>query len=425
MKTEAISLPAKLKPLFQPAQYKVLHGGRGSGKSWGVARALLVKARQKKLRVLCAREVQKSIKDSVHALLSDQIQALGFGADFQVLETEIRCIRTGSVFLFSGLAMHTVESIKSFEGCDLCWIEEGQNVSGKSWDVLEPTIRKPGSEIWITFNPQLETDETFQRYVKHPPPGAVVVEMNYWDNPWFPQELEAKRQHAQGTMKPEKYRHIWEGKCMPAVEGAIYFDEVAKAEEEGRITRVGYDRLLKVHTIWDLGWNDSMSIIMAQRSASEIRVIDYIEDSHKKLSEYVEMLKAKPYNWGQDWLPHDGFAKDYKTGKSAEEMLKSMGRSVARTPNMDVEGGIKAAREVFDRVWFDKEKAERLVECLKRYRRNIGQKTGEGGSPLHDEYSHGADGFRYLALCADQLKNTDRKRSQSSEVHTPDNWMAT
>lgn len=417
--------PSKLKPLFQSARYKVFHGGRGSGKSWGVARALLILARQKKLRILCTREVQKSIKDSVHALLSDQIAALGFGKDFQVLETEIRCTVTGSVFLFGGLQQHTVESIKSFEGCDIVWVEEAQSVSGKSWDVLIPTIRKPGSEIWVTLNPQLESDETYQRFIAIPPPGAVVIEMNYTDNPWFPEVLEAERIHAQKTMKREKYAHIWEGKCMPAVEGAIYFDEVAKAEEEGRITRVTPDKLLKVHAIWDLGWNDSMSIIMVQRSASELRVVDYIEDSHKKLSDYVEMLKAKPYNWGQDWLPHDGFSKDYKTGKSAEEMLKAMGRSVSRTPNMDIEGGIKAAREVFERIWFDKEKTTRLVECLKRYRRNIGQKTGEAGSPLHDEFSHGADAFRYLALCADQLKNTDGKPKRRTLTEDPTgSWMA-
>lgn len=417
--------PSKLKPLFRSARYKVFHGGRGSGKSWGVARALLILARQKRLRILCTREVQKSIKDSVHALLSDQIQSLGFGADFQILETEIRCTRTGSVFLFAGLSQHTVESIKSFEGCDIVWVEEAQTVSGKSWDVLIPTIRKPGSEIWITLNPQLETDETYQRFIATPPPDSVVVEMSYNDNPWFPAVLEAERLHAQKTMKAEKYRHIWEGKCMPAVDGAIYFDEVAKAEEEGRITRVAPDKLLKVHAIFDLGWNDAMTIIMVQRSASELRIIDYIEDSHKKLSDYSDMLKAKPYNWGHVWLPHDGFSKDFKTGKSAEEMMRALGWTVARTPNMDIEGGIKAAREVFERVWFDAEKTKRLVECLKRYRRNIGQKTGEAGAPLHDEFSHGADSFRYMALCADQLKNTDSTKKRRVVHEEPaGSWMA-
>jgi phage terminase large subunit len=417
--------PAKLKPLFQASRYKVLHGGRGSGKSWGVARALIIKARSQRMRVLCTREVQKSIKDSVHALLTDQIQALGFGPDFDVLETEIRCKATGSVFLFAGLQQHTVESIKSFEGCDVVWVEEAQVVSGKSWDVLIPTIRKPGSEIWITLNPQLDSDETYQRFIAIPPPGAWVCEMNYSDNPFFPAVLETERQHAQRTMKAEKYKHIWEGRCMPAVDGAIYFDEVAKAEEEGRICRVTPDKLLKVHAIFDLGWNDAMTVIMVQRQASELRIVDYIEDSHKKLSDYSDMLKAKPYNWGKVWLPHDGFSRDFKTGKSAEEIMRALGWNVAQVPNMDVEGGIGAAREVFERCYFDKERTTRLIECLKRYRRNIGQKTGEAGAPLHDEFSHGADAFRYMALCADQLKNTDQRpqRPAPTQQRAPHAWM--
>lgn len=400
--------PEWAEGLFSPCRYKVLHGGRGSGKSWAIARALLIQAAQTRLRVLCTREVQKSLKDSVHALLSDQIEALGLGSVFQVLETEIRGVN-GSQFLFAGLQSHTVESIKSFESVDRCWIEEAQSVSAKSWDVLIPTIRRPGSEIWLSLNPQLESDPTYQRFIAQPPPGAWVQQVNWDANPWMPAELQDERLHAQATMKPEKYAHIWEGRCMPAVDGAIYFDEVAKAEEEGRITSVRADRLLKTHAVFDLGWNDAMSIILVQRSASELRIVDYIEDSHKKLSDYSDMLKAKPSTWGKVWLPHDGFSKDFKTGKSAEEMMRAMGWTVARIPSMDVEGGIKAAREVFERIWFDKAKTERLVECLKRYRRNIGVKSGEAGAPLHDEFSHGADSFRYLALCADQLSNDTSK----------------
>lgn len=419
----AAQFPEWAEGLFRPCRYKVLHGGRGSGKSWAIARALLIQGAQSKLRILCTREIQKSLSDSVHALLSDQVEALGLGGFYTVLDAELRGAN-GTQILFAGLQRHTVESIKSFEGADRVWIEEAQSVSDKSWDVLIPTIRRPGSEIWVSLNPQLESDPTYQRFIASPPPGAWVCEANWQANPWMPAELTAERLHAQATMKPAKYRHIWEGKCMPAVDGAIYFDEVAQAEEGGRITRVPHDRLLKTHAIWDLGWNDAMSIILVQRSTSELRVIDYIEDSHKKLSDYVEMLKAKPYTWGQDWLPHDGFARDFKTGKSAEEMLRALGRSVARTPNTDVESGIKAAREVFDRIYFDAEKSARLIECLKRYRRNIGAKTGEAGAPLHDEFSHGADAFRYLALCADQLKNTDRKPHKASEVNHASSWMA-
>jgi len=396
--------PKKLGFLFKPSRYKVSHGGRGSGKSWGFARALLIQAASKPIRVLCTREVQKSIKDSVHKLLSDQIQSLGLGDFFEVLDTVIRG-KNGSEFSFAGLASHTVNSIKSYEGVDRVWVEEGQAVTKRSWEVLIPTIRKPGSEIWVTYNPELETDDTHQRFVINPPPNSVVVKMNYSDNPWFPDELESERQHAQATMKPADYGHIWEGKCKPAVAGAIYFDEIASAESQGRIREVPVDPLLKVHAVWDLGWNDSMSIVLVQRMSSELRIIDYIEDSHRTLADYVMDLKAMPYNWGVDYLPHDGFSKDFKTGKSAEEILKQMGRNVAPTPKMDIEGGIKAARQSFSRMYFDKDKAKRLVECLKRYRRHINQTTNEPGAPLHDEFSHGADAFRYMALVADQLSN--------------------
>jgi phage terminase large subunit len=404
-------MPEALEFLFQPSRYKVARGGRGSGKSWGFARALLIQGYQRPLRILCTREVQKSIKQSVYQLLKDQIEAMGLGAEYEVLSTEIRG-RNGSAFYFAGLSDMTADSIKSFEGVDRVWVEEGQSITARSWKILIPTIRKAGSEIWVSYNPELETDETHRRFVTEPPPDCVSVLMNWADNPWFPPVLEQERQHAKATMSAHEYNNVWEGECLPAVTGAIYFDEVAMLEREGRIREVPHDPLLKTHAIWDLGWNDSMSIILAQRQGSELRVIEYIEDSHRTLADYVADLKQKryagqPVNWGTDYLPHDGFSKDFKTGKSAEEILKSLSRSVQPIPKMDVEGGIKAARSVFSRLYMDKARTGRLVECLKRYRRQINQTTNEPGAPLHDEYSHGADAFRYLSLCADVMSNDD------------------
>lgn len=406
MSAKALEFPDWAEALFQPKRFKVMYGGRGGGKSWAVARALLIQGAQKTLRVLCTREVQKSIKDSVHRLLSDQIVAMGLEGFYEILETEIRG-KNGTIFLFSGLLQHTIDSIKSFEGVDRVWVEEAHSVSKKSWDVMIPTIRKPGSEVWATFNPQLETDEVYARFVKMGREDCLAIKVNYSDNPWFPEVLETERLHAKKTMKPTEYAYIWEGQCLPAVEGAIYFDEVAQAQEDGRIRPVPVDPLLKVHAVWDLGWNDSMSIILVQRSASELRIVDYIEDSHRTLSDYALELKEKRWNWGTDYLPHDGFTRDFKTGKSAQEILQAMGRTVAQTPKMDVEGGIKAARVVFPRIFFDETKTKRLVECLKRYRRRINQVTNEPGDPLHDEFSHGADAFRYLALAADLMSNDD------------------
>lgn len=398
-----VEFPASLRFLFDPSRYKVAYGGRGSGKSWGFARALLITGAQVPLRVLCAREIQKSIKQSVHTLLEDQIQALGLGAFYEVTEAEIRG-KNGTTFSFTGLATHTVESVKSFEGCDRVWVEEAQTVSKKSWDILIPTIRKPGSEIWVSFNPDIDTDDTYQRFVVNPPPNCVTVKVNYTENPWFPVELENERKHCQET-SPVDYENIWEGNCKAAVEGAIYADEVRLAQEQGQITNLPYDPLLKVQAVFDLGWNDSMSIILCQKVRSEIRVIEYIEDDHKTLDYYSAMLKNKNFNWGKMYLPHDGDSKDFKTGKSAKELMTKLGWSVEIVPNIGIEQGIKAARMGFRQVYFNKNTTTRLIDCLKRYRRQINVATNEPGAPLHDEHSHGADCFRYLLVAADSMKN--------------------
>jgi len=397
--------PDRLDFLFQPARYKVAHGGRGSAKSWGFARALLIQAAQQPLRVLCTREIQISIQDSVHKLLSDQIVALELQEFYVVQQTTIRGVN-GSEFVFAGLRQQDVNKLKSFEGVDRCWVEEGQAVTKKSWDVLLPTIRKPGSEIWVTYNPELDSDETHQRFAVKPPPGAVVVQMNWRDNPWFPAELEAERRNTLAR-DPDGYRNIWEGEPRSAVAGAIYHGEITKAISERRIRPVPYDALLKVHTVWDLGWNDSMSILCVQRQGSEVRVIDFIEDSHRTLDSYIAQLRERRWNWGSDFLPHDGRSKNIQTGMSAEEVLLKLQRKPRIVANMDVESGIKAARMVFGRVYFDEDRTGTLIEHLKRYRRVVSQVTNEPGPPMHDEHSHAADAFRYLAVAINDLRNED------------------
>lgn len=410
-KTPLAQFPEKLKILFQKSRYKVAHGGRGSGKSWGFARALLILGAQTKLRVLCAREVQDSIKDSVHKLLKDQVDMLGLGGFYQVLENTIRG-RNGTEFLFTGLSALTVESIKSYEGCDIAWVEEGQAISERSWVILIPTIRKDGSEIWVSMNPELETDPTYVRFIDEPPDDALVVEMNYIDNPWFNEVLEKERLHCKKT-DPKGYPNIWEGKCRAAVEGAIYHDEVQKIEADGRICRLPYDPMLKVHPVFDLGFNDSMAISLVQTRFSEIRVIEYIENSHKTIDWYSAELKKKNYNWGKVWLPHDGYSGDWKTGKTGAQIMRKLGWKVpkrAQIVELGVEEGIKVTRMALGRMVFDKKKTVRLMECLKRYRRHINKQTNEPGSPVHDEFSHGADNVRYISVNADKMTNEDEQR---------------
>lgn len=407
-------MPEALAFLAEPARYKVARGGRGSGKSWGFARALLIQGYERPLRIMCAREIQKSIKQSVHQLLSDQIQAMGLSDEYEVLQTEIRG-RNGTMIHFVGLSDQTADSIKSFEGVDRVWVEEGQAITARSWKILIPTIRKEESEIWVSYNPELESDETHRRFVMSPPPGCVSVLMNWTDNPWFPKVLEDERQHAKATLPEAEYANIWEGRCLPAVAGAIYFDEVAKAEETKRIGRFAMDPMLKVHRIWDLGWNDCMAIILAQRQGSSISIVGYVTGTHRTTADYIAEFngdKFKGWNWGTDFLPHDGFANNRQTGKADNDVLLGLGCSVLPTPNMEVEQGIRQARLLFPRVYIDKEATASedpelpgLVECLKRYRRRINQQTRTAEGPLHDVHSNGADVFRYLALVADQMSN--------------------
>lgn len=205
------SLPVWAQSLLQPARYKVLYGGRGSAKSWTVARLLLLMAAERPMLNLCARELQVSIKDSVHRLLAAQISAVGLDPFYDVQQTTIRGLN-GSEFIFKGLR-HNGAEIKSMEGVDVCWVEEAQSVSNASWELLIPTIRAAKSEVWVTFNPDRATDPTYQRFVKTPPPGAIVKKINWNDNKWFPPELDAERRHLQ-RVDPDAYAHIWGGNCM-------------------------------------------------------------------------------------------------------------------------------------------------------------------------------------------------------------------
>ena len=221
--TPELQFPAKLQCLFRPARYKVFYGGRGGAKSWGIARALVLIAASSKKRILCAREVQNTMRDSVHKLLKDQIETLGLMPWFTITENSIRS-SAGSEFIFKGLRFD-VQGVKSTEGIDICWVEEAQTVSQSSWDVLIPTVRSDDSEVWISFNPHEEADPTYQRFVLKPPPDAVSVEINYDDNPWFPDVLRREMEYCR-SVDFDAYMHIWRGKPRKISAAAIFADKV-------------------------------------------------------------------------------------------------------------------------------------------------------------------------------------------------------
>lgn len=215
-----IELPNKLKFLVEENyRYKVAYGGRSSGKSYSMILASLAKAMEKKIRVLCVRQFQNSIADSVHKLIADTIYRLKIDKYFQITQSSIRCIN-GSEFIFKGIH-NNVQEIKSLEGIDLCVCEEAQNVPDDSWEVLIPTIRKEGSEIWVCFNPQMEDDATYRRFVKNPPPDCKSVLINYTDNPWCPEVMKKEAENCK-ALDYAKYEHIWLGHTVMETDAQIF-----------------------------------------------------------------------------------------------------------------------------------------------------------------------------------------------------------
>lgn len=402
--------PSKAQVLFNPpkTRYRVLYGGRGGAKSWAVARALLIKAAKTPLRILCAREFQTSIRDSVHKLLCDQIVALEMTSFYDITQNALRG-KNGSEFAFVGLK-NNIANVKSYEGIDICWVEEAQTVSRNSWNILIPTIRKESSEIWITFNPELETDETYQRFVAKPPADAVVQKINWSDNPWFPETLRSEKDSLKARDE-EAYNQVWEGLCRQTVDGAIFGAEMAKAETENRIMKVPYDPTKPVHAVCDLGWADATAWWFIQFIGMETRLIRYFEDTQRTMTSYLADLQSFGYVYDTIWLPHDAQNKTLAAaGRSIEDIVRGAGfktRVLERVPVVD---SINAARTIFPNCYFDRENTADGLNCLRHYRYEVDPDTGQfSRNPLHDRYSHGADAFRYIALMVREPAKVKKK----------------
>ena len=413
--------PAKLKCLFEPknSRYRILYGGRGAGKSHSVARALLCMGVKDTLRILCAREFQTSIKDSVHKLLVDQIYNLGLQAHYEVTQNTIRGTN-GTEFIFAGIK-NNINGLKSIEGIDYCWVEEANNVTATSWDILIPTIRKEKSEIWVTFNPELPTDETFKRFVITPPDNAIVQKVNWNDNNWFPEVLDLERQSLR-TRDFEAYQNVWEGFTRCTIDGAVFAKEMQRAEQDNRICNVPYDAVKPVIAVFDIGWADSTAVWFVQFIGMETRLIRYYETNQTTISEILAKMQTFGYVYDTLYLPHDAQNRTISSnGRSLEEIVRASGynvRIIERTPISD---SINAARTIFSSCYFDKTHTTAGLDCLRHYRYDTNPETGAfSKSPLHDQYSHGADAFRYIGLMIQEKKVV--KRTQVN--YDISSWMS-
>lgn len=396
------------KPLYRRSRiFNALHGGRGGGKSWGVADYILLAGTMGVERVLCCREVQKSIKESVKRLLDDRIEALGLGRFYQSLETEIRGAN-GTLINFTGLLGHTADSIKSYEGATITWIEEAHSVCRRSLDVLIPTVlRTARPQIIFTLNPDLPTDPVYADFVDVERDDCYRAEINYTDNPHCPPALIAEAERMRRD-DPAKYTHVWQGKVKLIAEGAIYKAELEAARLQNRICKVPYDHTLPVFTGWDLGILDSTAIWFAQVYGREVRLIDYYEADGEPLSHYARIIAERGYNYvgGKNFLPHDVAARDLSSGVSRQQTLETLGLRVTVGARLGPEDRIEAARQLFSRIWIDETRCKRGIDCLQNYRRAFNDKLGEfKADPVHDWASHGADAFGELALAVQSMSN--------------------
>jgi phage terminase large subunit len=228
----------------------------------------------------------------------------------------------------------------------------------------------------------------------------VVAKVNWDDNPWFPDVLAAERDHMKAT-DPDAYLTVWEGHCRQVLDGAIYASEIRAATEADRITSVPSDKAKPVDVYFDIGWADYTSAWFGQWVGQEFHLVDYMQGHLKPWSEYLADMQRRGYVYRTVWLPHDAQAKELGTGKSIEDQTRAAGYRVQIVPALSVLDGINAARELFNRCWFDATRCADGLQCLRRYRWD--KDEGTGGfkrRPLHDEYSHGADAFRYAAVAA-------------------------
>jgi phage terminase large subunit len=398
--TPAAQFPEPLEILFRPKRHKVLYGGRGAGRSWGCARALLLIGAQRPIRVLCAREFQNSISDSVHALLRDQISNLGLDHIYDVQMARI-ITRPGALaegqtsFVFEGIRNNT-SRIKSYEGIDYCWVEEANKVSRNSWEILLPTIRKENSEIWITFNPELETDYTYQRFVLNPSDDSFVCKMTWRDNPWVPEVLLKEKDDLE-KRDYDAYLNVWEGYTRQVLEGAVFAKELQRTTADGRITHVPWNYETPVDTFWDLGRRDMTGIWFAQRVGFQYRILEYFEDSGKDIQYYLRRLQNREYTYGTHWLPHDAKSKQLGTQRTIEQVVRAVYSGVHVVKRIGQKANaINAARLVFPNCWFDERKCQDGLNRLRHYRYRVidGQLSDE---PLHDDSSNAADAFMTMA----------------------------
>lgn len=426
-----------LKPLLYPARDKGLWGGRGSGKSHFFAELMVRDAAcfrseaGEGLRAICAREIQKSLKDSAKYLIESKLALYNLGESdgFKVYTDRIATPGDG-VIVFQGLQDHTADSIKSFEGFHRFWGEEAHSISARSIGLVRPTIRWEDknrglrSELWWSWNPHRRTDAVdMMLRGEGRPTGAVVVNINWDKNRKFPEVLNQERLDCLKNT-PDQYAHIWEGDYATVLTGAYYAAALSTARSEGRVGMVARDPVLPVRAVWDIGVRDATAIWVAQYVGTEIRVLDYYEAVGQPLAAHLEWLRINGYGTAICVLPHDGNREDQVTAVRFEDHIRQAGFEVRTVANAGKGAALKrveVARRLFPRIRFDANRCSAGLDALGWYHEKQDPARGIGLGPEHDWSSHGADAFGLL--CIDYDEPVAARPDRRMPVAAGGGWM--
>lgn len=412
MSTAQLFIPPKLIPVFQDeADVRGSYGGRGSGKT----RTFAIMACVWGMRwaesghhgiILCGRQFMNSLDDSSLEEIKGAIRLYPFLEDYYDVGEKYVRTKNGRVeFKFTGLDRN-IDSVKSKSKILLCWVDEADTVVETAWIKLIPTIREENSELWVTWNPERKGSATDKRFRQTKDPRYKVVEMNWRDNPKFPDKLNRERERDKEN-NPDQYDHIWEGDYKNAIEGAYFAKHILKAKEENRICKMGRDPLFTNRLFVDIGGTgakaDAFVIWVVQFIGKEIRVIDYYESVGQPLETHLEWLREHDYvpKNTQVWLPHDGKTQDKVFSVSYESALQQVGYKVAVIPNQGkgaAKQRIEAVRRLFPIIYIDSVKCQAGIDALAWYHEKRDEARDIGLGPNHDWASHGADAFGYMAI---------------------------
>lgn len=418
MRTLELATAEVFEPLLEPSRYKGAHGGRGSGKSHFFAELLIEDCLAEPgesgegMRAVCIREVQKDLAQSSKLLIETKLSAFGLGeADgFKVFRDVIQTPGDG-LMIFKGMNDYTADSVKSLEGFKRAWWEEAQTATQHSLNLLRPTLRASGSQMWFGWNPRRKVDpvDVMLRGAERPT-GAVVVQANWRDNPWFTKELEQERLDCL-RMNPEQYDHIWEGGYVSVVEGAYFAKHLSEARAQGRISRVSPDPLMSLRAFVDIGGTgakaDNFVIWIAQFVGREVRLLDHYEAQGQPIGAHLDWLRSKGYAPGKVtiWLPHDGDTQDKVHDVSYRSAFEAAQYAVEVVPNQGKGAAsmrIEAVRRLFPSMWFNEATTQGGLDALGWYHEKKDEARGIGLGPDHDWSSHSADAFGLMAVVYEQ-----------------------